>query len=599
MEQKNKNGFRIKKYFKKYRFAIGLYFFLFACLNATGLVFTILMANVVQAVAISEFQKAMTLILIVTGICVCEQFFNYTLSMLYHKYASKIMLDINLDVAKQAFKLNTKTYHDHGTGIFVQRIVNDPSTIVSSLSNLVELIIQLMTSVIMLGYILYLSWQAGLMFVGILIGACIIDMIRRKILKKNMKAQKEAYDKVNSLTTEIVRSEQDIKALGFEEKLSGVSSENYGTYRKLAYKRSQVNCALCNIRNIFYRCLSYAVLIYGVCMMDLGCMTLATFMIIYSNKGYVWDFIGSFGSINDELVQIKVSFERISSLFDEDEFVTEKFGTRKVENVTGKIEFKDVSYTFRDYEYEKLSEKEAKKKKVRKEKKLVAEDKIFDKLSFQIEPNTTVAFVGRSGSGKTTILNLMSKMYVCDSGEVLIDGININDFDKESLRKTISLVNQFPYIFDMTIKENLLLAKPDATEDEIVDSLKRASLWEFVSGLKNGIETKVGESGIKLSGGQKQRLAIARALLRNSSIIIFDESTSSLDNFAQEEVRKSIDALKGHSTIVIVAHRLSTIKNADKIFFLENGKIEDVGTFNELCKKNKKFNAMFMVENAE
>lgn len=296
------------------------------------------------------------------------------------------------------------------------------------------------------------------------------------------------------------------------------------------------------------------------------------------------------------------------SLFDENEFVTEKFGTLSVGNLVGEIEFKDVSYTFKEYEYEELTaddlfkngkEKKTKnsKNKYKRNKKLVSENKIFDKLSFKIQPNTTVAFVGKSGSGKSTILNLMSKMYEADEGQVLIDGIDIKSLDKETLRSTISLVNQFPYIFDMTIKENLLLAKADATDEEIVDAIKKASLEEFVSTLPKGLDTKVGESGIKLSGGQKQRLAIARALLRNSNIIIFDESTSSLDNFAQGEIKKSIDGLKGKSTIVIVAHRLSTIKDVDKIFFLDGGKIIDTGTFDELFEKNEKFKTMFLAEN--
>ena len=191
----------------------------------------------------------------------------------------------------------------------------------------------------------------------------------------------------------------------------------------------------------------------------------------------------------------------------------------------------------------------------------------------------------------------MSKMFEVESGEVLIDGVNINDLTKNSLRSTISLVNQFPYIFDMTIKENLLLAKEDATDEELDEAIQKAYLTEFVNSLAKGVDTKVGESGIKLSGGQKQRLAIARAMLRKSPILIFDESTSSLDNFAQEEVKKSIDGLKGQSTIVIVAHRLSTIKNVDKIFFLDNGQIIDSGTFDELFKRNEKFQNMFLAEN--
>jgi len=188
-------------------------------------------------------------------------------------------------------------------------------------------------------------------------------------------------------------------------------------------------------------------------------------------------------------------------------------------------------------------------------------------------------------------------MYNVDNGKILIDGVDIQKLNKETIRNSISLVNQFPYIFDMTIKENLLLAKPSATDEELEKALNDAALLDFINDLPQKINTIVGESGIKLSGGQKQRLAIARALLKNSSIILFDESTSSLDNLAQNQVKQSIENIKGKSTVVIVAHRLSTIKNVDKIFFLENGKIVDSGTFNELYKRNKNFKTIFLAEN--
>ena len=220
-------------------------------------------------------------------------------------------------------------------------------------------------------------------------------------------------------------------------------------------------------------------------------------------------------------------------------------------------------------------------------------------LSFHIKPNTTVAFVGKSGSGKSTILSLISKMLEVDDGKVLIDDVDIKDLDKQTLRSSISLVNQFPYIFNMSIKDNLKMAKEDATDEEIDKAIEDSFLKEFVDSLPNGLDTIVGESGIKLSGGQKQRLAIARALLRKTSIIIFDESTSSLDNIAQEHIKKCIDNLKGKSTVVIVAHRLSTIRNVDNIFFLENGKIVDEGTFDRLCKKNKNFAKIFQIENLQ
>ena len=190
-------------------------------------------------------------------------------------------------------------------------------------------------------------------------------------------------------------------------------------------------------------------------------------------------------------------------------------------NIIGNIEFKNVSFSYKDYRIEK--DKETKKEI----KTLEIETQVFKNLNFNIPNNKTVAFVGKSGSGKSTILGLISKIYNVDNGEVLIDGNNIESLNKETLRKTFSLVNQFPYIFDMTIKENLLIAKKDANDEEINEVIKQAYLDEFIYGLKDGIDTKVGENGVKLSGGQKQRFAIARALLRKSPIILFDESTSS------------------------------------------------------------------------
>ena len=185
-----------------------------------------------------------------------------------------------------------------------------------------------------------------------------------------------------------------------------------------------------------------------------------------------------------------------------------------------------------------------------------------------------------------------------DSGTIEIDGVNINLLSKKSLRENIALINQFPYIFDMSIRDNLKLINPNATEEELILSLKQSGFYQDVLNMPKGLDTRVGESGLKLSGGQRQRLAISRAILKQSKIMLFDESTSSLDNFTQQIVQNTIEELKGSRTIVIVAHRLSTIKNADTIYFLEKGKIVDSGSFEELYNKNETFKAMFLIENS-
>lgn len=582
-------------YFKRYKLPIFLYIFIYLIASAGDILTTILFAQLIEKLTFELFTEAIYECLIIMIIVVISRLGWYLTNRLYFKYTNKIMAELNYDLAKQSFKINSKTYSNNEIGTFVQRIVSDPERIVSNLSDLVITFMDMVSALVIIVYISTLNLYIALILICLIVICSFIEMRRVKLLKINRVDNRKKNDKINSLTTEIVRSEKDIKSLGLEKKLEEISKKYYQDYKQSSYKLNIVDCNFWTLRNIFIELISVAVLILGIYFMDLGTMTLATFMIVYSNRGYMRSLVWSVGNICSKFTEIKVCKERMFALFDENIFSTEHFGNVHLDKVKGKIEFKNVSYSY--IEYEQVDNIKGNNNSKTENKKISSINKIFENLSFKINPNTTVAFVGKSGSGKSTLLNLMSKMYEVDGGEILIDGININDLDKKTLRSAISLVNQFPYIFDMTIKENLSLAKSDATEEEMNQALKKSSLLEFVKSLPKGIDTRVGEGGIKLSGGQKQRLAIARALLRNSPIIIFDESTSSLDNFAQEDIKKSIDALKGESTIIIVAHRLSTIINADVIYFLENGKIIDIGSFKELFERNEKFKNMFVAEN--
>ncbi len=606
MKQKDKktkikeNKPKITDYLKKHKLAIFLYIFIYILASALQIFSTLITANMVVYVTDKLYTKAITALLILLAVVTATRLCYYIVSYIYQKVSNQIMAEINFDLSKQAFKLNSKTYSDHDTGTFVQRLISDPERLVGALADIIDILSDFITAMIVIIYITTLNIWIGVVIVAIFVSGMIIEKFRVKARIKNRKNMRKCADRVNSITTEIVKSEKDIKSLGLEEKLSEVTKDYYIAYKQANYKGEMTDTTFWSLRNVLIEAAGLGILILGISLLEKSLITLAVFMIIYSYRDSLYRLVWGIGHILTRISEIKVCSERMFSLFDENEFITEKFGNVHLDHVNGNIEFKNVCYSYVEYDYgdqNKNDTKKKKKKKEKKEKQIKAVTKVFDNLSFSIKPNTTVAFVGRSGCGKSTLLNLMSKMNEVDGGEVLIDGENINNLDKETLRNSISLVNQFPYIFDMTIKENLLLAKKDATDEEINSAIKAASLSEFISSLHDGLDTKVGESGIKLSGGQKQRLAIARALLRNSAIIIFDESTSSLDNFAQEDIKHSIDALKGKSTIIIVAHRLSTIRNVDKIFFLEEGKIEGIGTFDELFENNIKFKNMFFAEN--
>ena len=593
MYKRNKQQPNLWKYISKYKLPLSFYIIIQVFSAFISMLITIIFAEAIEQMSFNNFSNVFTYLGIALFLTIVLRICWWSSNTIYYKYATKIIAELNTDLAKQAFKLKSTIFGEHGTGFFVQRIVSEPENSMNYIEGIVNWVVDTIASLLMVIYISCLNIYVGLAVLLILLVGILIEYKRIKLRHKNRKAVSKSRDDITSLTTEIVKSEKDIKSLGLEDKLGEISSKQYDDYKRKNAKLMITDSHFWSVRNLFVEVGIVLVLFLGVFLYEKSLIALSLFMLVYSWKFSINDIVWGIGYIGNALVDLKVSCNRMFSLFDESQFETEKFGNVELSNIKGKIEFKNVKYVFREYEFKKENEKSSFSKEV---KVLTHENEIFNNLSFKIEPNTTVAFVGKSGSGKSTILSLMSKMYEVDGGEVLIDGVNINDLSKTSLRNAISLINQFPYIFDMTIKENLLLAKIDATDKEIIQALKKAALYDFVNNLPKKLDTKIGENGIKLSGGQRQRLAIARALLRNSPIIIFDESTSSLDNFAQNSIKKSIDKMKGESTIIIVAHRLSTIKNADKIFYLDNGKIVASGTFDELYKNNKSFHNMFLAE---
>ena len=602
---KEKNRFNFWPYFKKHKLAISVWGVMMLLDIGIQTFYGIFAGYILANISAGLVSFAIKQLVIMLAVMLFSNILGTFRSFIYFKVYNSVVNAMRVDIAEQAFNVADKAYTDHKTSNFTQRIASDPSSIFNNVYNFINYLQQIVTAVIMVVYIVVISPIVGIFAVGSILIIFLIEKIRRKIHKKNRKELLKRGENTKGLLNEIVRSQKDIKSLNLEVKLKNKLVDLSKQQAIQDIKTSTINRTFWALRSVILNSLISAILIIGLIQIELGLLTLASFMIIYTNRyeiNYLSNIISDFSNF---FTEIDLAVSRINELYEDDEYELEKFGNKTLKNVKGEIEFANVEFAYTEYrektEQEILEEKKYNKKhKIKTKIKTRVEtgkNKVFDNLNFKIEPNTTVAFVGVSGSGKSTILNLISKMYNADKGKVLIDGVDIQKLSKQTIRNSISLVNQFPYIFDMTIKENLLLAKPDATDEELEKSLQDAALLDFINTLPLGINAVVGESGIKLSGGQKQRLAIARALLKNSSIILFDESTSSLDNLAQNKVKESIDNIQGKSTVVIVAHRLSTIKNVDKIFFLENGEIVDSGTFNELFKRNKNFKTMFLAEN--
>ena len=274
------------------------------------------------------------------------------------------------------------------------------------------------------------------------------------------------------------------------------------------------------------------------------------------------------GDLLTELKSFNISSERVFAILENKEFKKEIFGKNHLNKVNGDFEFQDVYFS-----YEK--------------------NEVLKGLSFKVNANETVAFVGKSGAGKTTIFSLLCKLYDIDKGKITIDDVDIKELDEESIRNNITIISQNPYIFNMSIKDNLRLVKEDVTDEEIKKACKLACLDEYIETLPDKYDTIVGEGGITLSGGQRQRLAIARAFIQETEIILFDEATSALDNETQAKIQQAINNLKENYTILIIAHRLSTIINSDRIIVIDDGKIVGEGSHEKLLKTNKIYKKLY------
>ena len=264
-------------------------------------------------------------------------------------------------------------------------------------------------------------------------------------------------------------------------------------------------------------------------------------------------------------------FERFCEIMDETpEEDTE--GARDIESVEGHIEFKNVVYSYDSHK------------------------DVLHGIDLNIEKGRKFALVGPSGGGKTTICHLIPNFYEIESGEILIDGTGIQSFTKSSLRRNIGIVQQDVYLFNASIKDNILYGRLDATDEEIVEAAKRANIHDYIMTLENGYDTQIGERGVRLSGGQKQRLSIARVFLKNPPILILDEATSALDNTTEILIQQALDELCVGRTTLVVAHRLSTIKNADEIAVVSDGRIVEQGTHEELVKKGGEYSKLYKLQ---
>ena len=492
--------------------------------------------------------------------------------IVYKKYIVNVVYGIQKELMKETFKLSSECFDEHGTGIFIDRLRQDTNVIANIFDDLANILIQIFSNLGIFIVIFTISKIMFLYFVLCGINEFIVSKKRIKIYYERFGEIRDLEEKNTGLVAELIRGVRDVKVLNstdvfmkkFDKRVSEVNDKNI----KLTIKNNKFYLFSEEINEV----LDYLFYFIGVMLTNFNLLTASNFVVLYmyrSKARYLFTYIVS---MMESIKTFNFSANRVYEIIDGEKFSKEKFGNIKLNHINGDFEFKNVSFAYKK------------------------EKEILHNISFKVKANTTVAFVGKSGSGKSTIFSLLNKLYNVDDGKIFIDGYDINTLTKDSIRNNMSVITQNPYIFNLSIRDNLLLVKEKVTEKEMIKACKTACLHDFIMSLPNGYDTIVGEGGITLSGGERQRLAIARALIKKTEIILFDEATSALDNETQEKIQKAIHNLKGKYTILIIAHRLSTIVNSDKIIMIDKGKIVGEGTHKYLMEKSLKYQKLYQAD---
>ena len=491
-----------------------------------------------------------------------QGFLNYAATYLNTWVGTKINHDLKRALFKKLLAFDSSFYDKNASGYVIQRFTTDTDTACTGLlDNLKLFVSRFFSSVSLIVVLIYNSWQLAIIAVVVLLCALLpLSQVKRRI--KGI--IKKTIDESSTIVThynETYAGNKTIASYNLQQRMYNRFNDILRSLFKLTIKMVQRTGWMTPLMHIVVSIGVGAVIGYGSYLIVKGDITSGNFVSFITALILLYTPIKGIGK-NFNNVQVSfLAIERIVELLNTEPKISNKENAQTLSKIENEIEFKNVNFEY------------------------LPEVKVLKNINLKVKAGTTIALVGNSGGGKTTIVNLLPRFYDVTGGAIYIDGIDIRDYTLESLRNNIAVVFQDNFLFSGTIRENILLGNPNASEDEIYNALRMAYLEDFVKEQENGLDTYIGERGASLSGGQRQRLAIARAILKDAPIVILDEATSALDNKSEAVVQKAIENLMKDRTVFIIAHRLSTIMNADTIVVLNSGEIVEQGNHENLMKK--------------
>ena len=540
-----------------------------------GIVYPIVTRNMLNDLIPNKNYRMIVIAgLVLLGLYAVRMGLNYFIQYQGHMVGVRIQAQMRRDMFKHLEKLPFSFYDNHETGKIMSRMTNDlmdiselahhgPENVIICTITIITAFTYLSTINIWLTLIIFICAPLLLLVANSLRGKMRDAFLRTRVSIAQINASLESSISGIRVTKAFTNAEKEMEK--FE-----VGNEQFIAARKDAYQAmAQFHSSTAFVTDVF----NVIVLIAGGLFLYAGKINFGDYSAFIVSINLFLNPVNTLINFMEQYQNGATGFERFLQIIDEQP-ETEAETVQDIGKVEGHIELRNVSYGYEDD----------------------GEHNVLHDVSLNIEKGKTFALVGPSGGGKTTICHLIPHFYDIHSGQILIDGKEIHDISFDSLRRNVGIVQQDIYLFNASIRDNILYGRLDATEEEVIEAAKRANIHDYIMSMEHGYDTQIGERGVRLSGGQKQRLSIARVFLKNPPILILDEATSALDNTTEIMIQRALDELCKGRTTIVVAHRLSTIKNADEIAVIANGRIVEQGSHEQLIKQGGMYSDLYRLQ---
>ena len=511
-------------------------------------------------------QIALVYALALFGVIALSTIFTMTSTAASSWVSNKVIMDIRVDMFSKLLKLPKSYFDQNSSGKTLSKLTFDVEQIAAAASSIwLNFIKSSMMVIILVGYLFYKNWQLSLTLIVFLPLVYLAVKLSSNRMRNSSRKVQNSMGRMTHLLDENISGSSLVKIYHAQDQETNKFNDLIKTIRQQRFKLDMTSSFNTGFINILIGLSLGAVVYFSSTLLA---MSAGEFLSFFTAMGMLVKPAKNLVNINKPLQTAMAASESVFGLIDEDEEYND--GTKLLENSRGAIQFNNVSFGYSD------------------------DTIVLNNINLDIKPGETIALVGSTGSGKTTIIQLLAKFYLPNSGTITIDGIDISEFEIDSLRSQIAFVDQNVRLFNDTVKGNIALGQIDTMNDaKIVNAAKISNALEFIQQLSDQFDTEIGEDGTKLSGGQRQRLAIARAVAKDSPILILDEATSALDSATEKQVQQAIDEMQKNRTTIIIAHRLSTVQKADRIIVLRRGEIIEQGSHKELLDANGEYAGLY------